>query len=70
MITSGSVSADAAQLLCFHGNPEGLCWGWLYRGLYGRYLITLRLHAGNDLETFEKLVLAVDRHVMEISRGD
>lgn len=68
--TSGSVSADPAQLLCFHGDAEGLCWGWLYRGVYGRYVVTLRLHAGNDLEAFEDLVLAVDRHVVAVVAGD
>lgn len=57
------LQAEMADVLCADGDADGVCSVWMYRGVYGSYVVTLMLDGGFVLRHFERLVDAVDRHV-------
>jgi hypothetical protein len=64
--SSGDVRAAAAELLCLDGEADRFCRSWMFRGVYGSFVLQLFLHGsdgGFRLHEFEELVESVDRHV-------
>jgi hypothetical protein len=66
-LPASALRADGFDIGCLAGDSRDICGQWLYRGLYGRYIVQVffRQTGGINNDSFLQLVRSIDAFVAE-----